>query len=198
MLIQTFFGIKMINFSSEEKREGVRSNKWSHVLWFPCNLRFKPDDLEAEFIGEMLKCIQGRSYSCIATLGVMLRLCSSESAGVESKCLQDGFPHLSWTTSGKMNIRIDFQISIKPETPSPECLKSSFPSLLGSYDANHAATGQGEAFSWIEIEQESPQARAFLLLTKLRGISCKVVHVSVKPQWLQLELMKMRQGTCFY
>lgn len=46
----------MINFSSEEKQEGVRSNKLSYVLWFICNLGFKGDDFEEEFIGKMLKC----------------------------------------------------------------------------------------------------------------------------------------------
>lgn len=41
----------MINFSSEEKKEGVKGNKWSHILCFTCNLQFKYGDFEEEFIG---------------------------------------------------------------------------------------------------------------------------------------------------
>lgn len=65
---------------------------------------------------------------------------------IESKRLQDGFPCLSWTTSGNVNIRIDFQILIKPESSSPACSKSIFPSLLGSARCQLCTRGAGRGF----------------------------------------------------
>lgn len=137
----------MINFSSEEKREGVRSNKLSHVLWFTCNLGFKADDLEEEFIGKDVKMHLGKEALLHSSLrGDTATLLFRVSRDIESKCLQDGFPHLSWTTSGNVNIRIDFQILIKPESSIPACSKSISPSLLGSARCQLCTHGAGRGF----------------------------------------------------